>query len=75
MSCIYKDNDGMCGIVKETGWEINGSVKGRCMLEEYSEYHGEHFECDEYVSDWICNVCGADLNLIECNCRDGVEDE
>lgn len=75
MGCIYCNYDDICSLCdNET---INLNPPGAEYNEEDDIWEcicyddpDPGYMCDSYESDYVCEGCGADLNIEECQCDD-----
>jgi hypothetical protein len=76
MVCIYEDRcDGKCTLSTDDDGEYNAQYaqqgcdsEGFCVTSEDPEPDAS---CDAYESDYQCNECGADLNVVDdCDCEE-----
>ncbi len=65
MGCNLQDNsDGRCTIA-EDGIEVEGQEDGICVC---STDEDPGVVCSGYEPDWVCDSCGVDLNVVDCEC-------
>jgi|WetSurMetagenome_2_1015567.scaffolds.fasta_scaffold1917859_1 hypothetical protein len=74
MGCIYKNNGfgsdaEVCSLCDDDDLTNGpeGSENGICVC---SDDPDPSDSCQSYESDYVCNECGVDLNVAECECEE-----